>query len=299
MQKVVMKYLQHLLYVKGFSEHTIKSYLIDYTNIFKINRAEIEYGLKKMTNSGTETVQLLDSQQLLEAVRGYFQIEVDLKQSSKNRKLASVKSFLNWAFENRYLDKDLSQKIHMNKVGQTLPRYLSVDEVMGIFSQLKVAEKNGENIFSEKLIIATLYGCGLRVSELIHLEWEKVDLKKKQMIVIGKGKKERLVAIPGGVQKLFLEFTPEVARPFGLLTQRKIYSIVEKWTKRAGIIRKINPHALRHSYATHLLMDGGDLRTIQELLGHESLGTTQRYTHLNMEHLSDMLEMHHPLSKKS
>jgi integrase/recombinase XerC/integrase/recombinase XerD len=146
------------------------------------------------------------------------------------------------------------------------------------------------------LVIAILYGCGLRVSELIGLEAKNINFSKKQMVVTGKGNKERVVAIPPIVSKL-LQNMGDKEKPFATLSQRKIYAVVEKWSRRAGILRKVNPHALRHSYATHILMNGGDLRVIQELLGHESLATTQKYTHLNLEYLSEVLENHHPLSK--
>ncbi len=299
LQNAIKNFLHYLIYVKNYSPHTIRAYLVDYTDVFNVCLSQADLSSPNSTFKKSGPSYPLNEAHILKQMRSYFQEHPHLRPSSRNRKLASLKSFLNWAYENKLFQKDLSLQLHMNKVEKSLPRYLSVDEVMGIFSTLQQAQESGENIEVEKLAIALLYGCGLRVSELINLEWSKVSFKKKQITILGKGNKERIVIIPSGILKIFSAFPQEKKGPFHGWSQRKIYAVVEKWSKRSGIIRKINPHALRHSFATHLLIDGGDLRSIQELLGHENLGTTQRYTHLNMEHLSEMLETHHPLSKKT
>ncbi|MES2768948.1 MAG: tyrosine-type recombinase/integrase [Bdellovibrionota bacterium] len=299
LQRVSLKYLYHLKYVKGYSPQTIRAYIVDLTQLFEISTSYFEENLpKKPTAEGQK--QKLDEKTLLATIRTYFSNLKSLKPASKNRKIASAKSFLRWAYENQYIDEDLSHRLHINKVNPALPKYLSVDEVMSLFKTINesIKTKDSDQLNQEKLMITLMYGCGLRVSELIGLTWNQVHIKRKCLIVIGKGKKERMIALPSGVLKLLSQYKCETEYLFENLTQRKVYSIVEGWSKRAGIIRRINPHALRHSYATHLLMSGADLRSIQELLGHESLTATQKYTHLDIDHLARTLEAHHPLSKK-
>ena len=299
LQKVVLKYLQHLDLVKGYSPQTIRAYSIDLTDLFKISRAYIEDNITKKPSSEALKAKLNDKD-LLTTARAHLLSLKSLKPASKNRKIASTKSFFRWAYENQYIEEDLSSRIHINKVNPNLPKYLSVDEIMSLFKALNesLKHKNSVQTEQEKLMITLMYGCGLRVSELISLTWAQVHIKRKCLVVIGKGKKERMIALPQSVIKLLSQYKSESEYLFEGLTQRKVYSIVESWGKRAGIIRRINPHALRHSYATHLLMSGADLRSIQELLGHESLSATQKYTHLDINHLARTLEAHHPLSKK-
>ncbi len=299
LQKSVLKYLHHIKYVKGYSAHTLRSYITDLSQLFDIS---VDYIQDNLSNNQCIAYKLgkLDEKSLLIAIRENFSNLNKLKPASKNRKIACAKSFLKWAYDNRYIEEDLSHRIHTNKVNPALPKYLSVDEVLSLFRALNesIELKPTFQLQQEKLMIALMYGCGLRVSELISLAWSQINLKRKTLLVTGKGNKERLIALPAGVIRILKKYKNSGEMLFENLTQRKVYSIVESWSKRAGIARRINPHALRHSYATHLLMSGADLRSIQELLGHESLTATQKYTHLDINHLARTLEAHHPLSKK-
>lgn len=299
LQKVILKYLQHLKYVKGYSDLTIRAYTIDLAQLFKLDQAHLEGSITKNVINETGDLNLTEKE-LLSHIRGYFTQLQGLKPSSKNRKIASTKSFLKWAYENQYIEEDLSHRVHINKVNPALPKYLSVDEILSLFKTLNEAiqTKDSHQLQQEKLMIALMYGCGLRVSEVIGLTWSQIHMNRKCLVVIGKGKKERMIILPKAVLKLLSSAEQNGELLFEGLTQRKIYSIVESWCKKSGILRRINPHALRHSYATHLLISGADLRSIQELLGHESLTATQKYTHLDIDHLARTLEAHHPLSKK-
>lgn len=299
LQKTVLKYLSHLKYVKAYSDETIRAYILDLSQLFKIPNDYLEENINKKPPQNAK-IDKLDGKELISLIRKHISTLKDLKPTSKNRKIASTKSFLKWAFEHQYIDEDLSHRVHINKVNPALPRYLSVDEVMSLFKALNesLKIKATYQIEQEKLMITLMYGCGLRVSELLGLTWSQVQLKRKCLVVIGKGKKERMIALPSGLMKLLSEYKSETDNLFEGYSQRKVYSIVSGWCTKAGIIRRINPHALRHSYATHLLMSGADLRSIQELLGHESLTATQKYTHLDINHLARTLETHHPLSKK-
>lgn len=304
LQNTALKYFQHLKYVKSYSKETLRAYIIDISQIFKVSRPQIELGLDNEHFTGGSSPSnkpKIDKKILLAMVREYFQTSHDIKTSSKNRKIASIKGFLSWAFEYQYIDEDLSHRFHTSKINPKLPKYLSVDEILAVFNTLNesLSLKSSLEVQTEKLIISLLYGCGLRVSELTGLQWSQIQLSRKCLLVRGKGNKERIVAIPNSVSKLLSEYSSNADEPklFSQYDQRKVYSVVQKWCKRAGIVRNINPHALRHSYATHLLASGADLRSIQELLGHESLTATQKYTHLNINSLARALETHHPLSK--
>lgn len=300
LQKSILKYIHHLKYVKGYSSHTVRSYITDLTQLFGLSAVDIENNILKKQYTAYK-IGKLNEKDLLTTIRAHLSTLKDLKPSSKNRKIASTKSFLKWAYENQYIEEDLSHRVHINKVNPALPKYLSVDEMLAIFKAINeaIATSPSYQLEQQKLMICLMYGCGLRVSELIDLTWSKMNLNRKTLTVMGKGNKERLISLPKGVVQLLSQYKSETDQLFPLLSQRKVYSIVEKWAKRAGIARRINPHSLRHSYATHLLMSGADLRSIQELLGHESLTATQKYTHLDINHLARTLEAHHPLSKLS
>lgn len=305
LQSSVLKYFHYLKYVKVYSPQTIRAYTTDISSIFGIPRVQIQHSLdnEHFTGDQSRVNKLkIDKKMLLSQIRTYFSNQGSLKATSKNRKIASIKGYLNWAFEAGHIDEDLAHRFHITKVNPRLPKYLSVDEIMSVFSAFNeaLATKPSYEVQTQKIIISLLYGCGLRVSELTGLEWSQIKLERKALLVKGKGNKERMVAIPTGIIKLLKDFDrpPNQKLLFADYDQRKVYSVVQSWCKKAGIARNINPHALRHSYATHLLASGADLRSIQELLGHESLTATQKYTHLDINGLARALEAHHPLSKK-
>ena len=159
----------------------------------------------------------------------------------------------------------------------------------------------------EKLLFLLLYGTGLRVSEACALKWAQIDLKSRTLRVRGKGSKERIVAFPKSLVPLFQKAqkihkveSKASSTIWGdkELSTRKAYDWIRNRGAKAGLMRPIHPHALRHSFATHLLVSGANLRTLQELLGHESLQATEKYTHLGIDQLARTLEKHHPLSKK-
>lgn len=207
LQKVTLKYLYHLKYVKSYSDQTIRAYIIDLTQLFEISTSFLyEQLLKKEAKESGKTK--LDEKELLSTIRAYFSGLKDIKPATKNRKIASTKSFLKWAYENQYIDEDLSHRVHINKVNHALPKYLSVDEIMSLFKTINEAikDKDSDQLQQEKLMITLMYGCGLRVSELIGLTWEQVHLKRKCLIVLGKGKKERMIALPAGALKLLSQY---------------------------------------------------------------------------------------------
>ncbi|MGL4908176.1 MAG: tyrosine-type recombinase/integrase, partial [Bacteroidales bacterium] len=201
------------------------------------------------------------------------------------------------------------RRIESPKIGRTLPDVLSIAEVEKIIDAIDLSEANGHR---NKAMIEMLYSCGLRVSELVNLKVSNIYYEKGFLRVIGKGNKERLV--PMGRKaivslKLYMEkrCTEKIQKNFDnivFLSQRgtklttvMVFLIVKKLSQKAGITKNISPHSFRHSFATHLIDGGADLRAVQEMLGHESITTTEIYTHLSNEHLHETILLYHPRAK--
>jgi site-specific recombinase XerD len=272
----VHKFLKFLEDIETASPHTIKSYKKDLEQAF--------FNLED---------QQLTEDLLLSKARQAMTRWGTLSPASRNRKSATLKSYFNYLYEQQKLIKrPLAELIHTTKVPKKLPHYLSVDEAI---SCLKVATGK------EKILFLLLYGAGLRVSEACNLKWKEISFSEKIIRVWGKGKKQRIVALP---QNVLLELKRvEEKSPFVFgnkpLDPRTAYDWVKKMGIHAGLLKPLHPHALRHSFATHLLSSGANLRTLQELLGHKSLQATEKYTHLEVDQLARTMEKHHPLAKKS
>ncbi len=221
-----------------------------------------------------------------------------LSPATRHRKMACLKSFLSWMFNQGGIREDKQVRIKLPRVPYRVPCYLSVDEALYLIQVLKKQSHKGDEQKRDWLLILLLYGGGLRVGEACGLSWEQVDFEGHVLRVLGKGGKERLLSVP----KLVFDELNLQKKPRGLifpnLSSRKAYSIVQFWGRFAGLNKPLTPHVLRHSFATHLLSSGSDLRSLQELLGHQSLSATQKYTHLQLSHLSRLLESHHPLRNK-
>ncbi|MNL38041.1 Tyrosine recombinase XerD [compost metagenome] len=195
------------------------------------------------------------------------------------------------------LEKDLSIQVICPKVPKKLPHFLSVDEALAV---LKSFDEAKESLLKEKTLFLLLYGGGLRVSEACELQWSQVQMSQRVLRVIGKGSKERVVSLPPLAMDALKEWqkqTPFAKYVFGekALNSRTAYEMVRQSGIRAGLLKPLHPHALRHSFATHLLTSGANLRTLQELLGHESLTATEKYTHLGIDQLARTMEKLHPL----
>jgi integrase/recombinase XerC len=197
--------------------------------------------------------------------------------------------------------------IHSPKQEKPLPKFLSVDDV---FQLLGAIEINNALDVRDRAILEVLYSTGIRASELVGLNWSDVDFGLGIIRVVGKGSKERIVPIGEVALQTLRDYGQEVRTEWklpctgetsvflnhrgGRITTRSVARVVEKHLREAGIAVKVSPHGLRHSFATHLLNSGADLRVIQELLGHASLSTTQRYTHLNLDQLTAVYDKAHP-----
>jgi site-specific recombinase XerD len=284
---LVPKFLNYLENIETCSPLTLKAYLLDLSQAFP----EIKDPVK--------TTKALAENELLSRAREALHRWGTLSLASRNRKSATLKSFFGFLFQDGYLERDLAYQIHSPSVPKRIPHFLSVDEVISV---LKSFERDGESQTLEKLMFLLLYGAGLRVSEACSLQWRNVDLSQRVLRIKGKGGKERLVAFPKTVAEILSRFSKRSSADWlwgdEALSTRKAYEWIRQRGIKAGLLRPIHPHALRHSFATHLLASGANLRTLQELLGHESLQATEKYTHLGVDQLARTLESHHPFGTK-
>lgn len=223
------------------------------------------------------------------------------------RKLAAIKAFYRFMTAEGYMDANPAEVVEAGTKGIKLPRVLSEDEVVRLLNQPDITTAEG---FRDRTMLEVLYATGMRVSELINLTLERVDLNMKYIIAFGKGSKERIVPL-GSVAAEFLQHYLEKVRPklthagrntnivflaFGghELTRQRFWQIIRAYGRKANINKALTPHILRHSFATHLLDNGADLRSVQELLGHSDISTTQIYTHLTNKRLRDIYAKAHP-----
>ena len=320
---LLSKYLKFLEFSKSYSPLTLKSYKTDLNQFFFHQK-----GLKPQKNRvlGQSSKTHLNQKNLLtrflkEKIKSHKSYKTWSSPATKNRKTAVLKSFFKWLYQNRYITEDLNRKIKSPKVPFKIPLFLSPDEVMTLIQTIKRSRQNQTDF--DLCLVLLLYGGGLRVSEACTARWQDLNFEEKTLKIKGKGSKERFIALPLLVVKHLTNLkssmmknsqtTPrsvslinsppaDKKKPleyvFGCkpLSQRKAYSIVRNWGIKAGIKKTISPHVLRHSYATHLLESGADLRVLQKLLGHNSLSATQKYTQIRLSKLTKVLNAHHPLN---
>ena len=230
---------------------------------------------------------------------------------SQARVLSSIRSFYHFLIYKNKRDDDPTELLESPKIGMRLPEVLSVKEIDRIIEAIDLSKAEGQR---NKAIIETLYGSGLRVSELINIELSKIYFAEGYMLVEGKGSKQRLVPLsPQSIRQIELwkvdrnllrvkkgsEDVLFLNRRGGKLTRAMIFTIVKELAAMAGIRKNVSPHTFRHSFATHLLENGANLRAIQQLLGHESITTTELYTHIDVHFLRETILEFHPLNKHS
>ena len=228
---------------------------------------------------------------------------------SQARIISGVKAFFKYLIIEDYITNDPTMLIENPKIGLKLPEVLSVGEIELIISSIDLSNKQGER---NRAILETLYSCGLRVTELINLKISNINFKEGYIKVIGKGDKERLTPIGSNALKYISIYVNEVRihqkisknhEDFVFLNNRgsklsrvMIFTLIKKIVDKVGIKKKVSPHTFRHSFATHLIEGGADLRAVQEMLGHESITTTEIYTHLDRDYLRSNIMQFHPIS---
>jgi len=233
----------------------------------------------------------------------------DISARSQARIISGIKAFYKYLIIEDYLKVNPTELIESPKIGLKLPDTLSLIEIDKLIAAVDLSNKQGER---NRAILETLYSCGLRVSELINLQLSNIHFKEGYLKVIGKGDKERLAPIGGRAIKYLTIYINEVRNHQEIkkghedfvflnnrgakLTRVMIFLIIQKLTEEIGLKKKISPHTFRHSFATHLIEGGADLRAVQEMLGHESITTTEIYTHLDKEYLRSNIIQFHPRS---
>ena len=233
----------------------------------------------------------------------------DISARSQARIISGIKAFYKYLIMEDYLKINPTELIESPKIGLKLPDTLSLIEIDKLIAAVDLSNKQGER---NRAILETLYSCGLRVSELVNLQLSNIHFKEGYLKVNGKGDKERLAPIGGRAIKYLNIYINEVRNHQEIkkgnedfvflnnrgakLTRVMIFLIIQKLTERIGLKKKISPHTFRHSFATHLIEGGADLRAVQEMLGHESITTTEIYTHLDNEYLRSNIIQFHPRS---
>ena len=290
---VKRRFLAHLTLTKGMSQNTAQAYSDD---VDKLTRFLAETGV------AVDHASTADLEAFVSTLH-----DVGIQPRSQARIISGVKSFYKFLRLEGYLDADPTELLLTPKIGRHLPEVLTIDEIDAMIDAIDMSKPEGQR---NRAIIETLYGCGLRVSELIGLKLSQLFMEERYVIIQGKGNKQRLVPIsPVAIEQitLYLEQTRahQVAkrgsedilflnRRGAMLTRQMIFHIVKQLCELAGIRKVISPHTLRHSFATHLLEGGANLRAIQQMLGHESITTTEIYVHIDRSRLRDEILTHHP-----
>lgn len=294
LKKLCSAFLYYMYYTQKASPHTLKAYEADLRMFFDKPKKWRKMPIKTLTKipSIDETGKKKLEDAIKTAIKQASYKWIRLSTPSKGRKLASIRSFIRWLFKNNYILEDFRHFFKSPKISSKIPHFLSVDEVFYVFETLKKGKSN-----RDMALFVLLYGGGLRVSEACRLRAKDVYWNEQIIKIKGKGNKERLIAIPKTSFKYLEPLKFNAPYLFGVkpLSERKSYDIIKNLGKKANLLKPLHPHMLRHSFATHLLSGGSDLRVLQELLGHKTLLATQKYTHLDLAHLSEIVEKFHPM----
>jgi tyrosine recombinase XerC len=311
MEDVIAAFLDHLAYERGLSQRTIEAYGGDLRR-FVAHTAEFlgrEPGRLALADCDTSTVR---------AFLAALALRRRVSRRSQGRALSALRTFFRWAAREGRLTSNPAMYLQAPRVERTLARHLRPAEIEIL---LDAPAGAGPLVHRDRVILELLYATGLRVGELVSLDWSDLDLRGRVLRVVGKGGKERMVPFGRPAREALERWRatwdelraaasgePGVAsseqplllnRAGGRLTDRSVRRIVDRWVEAAAIQGGVHPHTLRHTFATHLLEQGADLRSIQELLGHSSLGTTQKYTHLELGRLLQVYRDSHPRARSA
>jgi len=298
----IEKFIRYLGSQRGYSPHTLRNYRTDLLHFLEF----LGEGRRRLEGEVTGEVSLTEIREYLGRLfTGY-------KRSTIARKLSAIRSYYLFVEKGGSSETNPAAAVSTPKQERTIPTYLSVDEMFRLLEASDTGKPLGKR---DQAILEVLYSCGLRVSELAGLNLESIDQAARLVRVIGKGNKERIVPVGRKAMAVLREYLDATAgirtrkgsgarsTPLfvnsrgGRLTTRSIREIVRRTGVKSGLMMGISPHSLRHTFATHLLDGGADLRAVQELLGHASLSTTQRYTHVSLDRLMEVYDKAHPRSK--
>ena len=296
-ERDIAAYRSYLKLEKGLSANSLKAYEAD---LCKLTVFLEETGFE----NGLETV---DSNLLHDFVR--WVNNAGLNERSQSRIISGIRSFFSFMVTEERISSDPALMLEGPRTGRKLPVVLSVEEIDLLFSKIDLSKPEGRR---NKAMLEVLYSCGLRVSELTHLKITDLFRDEGFVRIIGKGNKERLIPISNAALKQIDHYLPDrnsmlnidrdntdilfLNRRGKMLTRVMVFTIIKQLAEKSGFKKQISPHTFRHSFATHLVKGGADLRAVQEMLGHESIVTTEIYTHLDREYLREAIISHHPRS---
>src|SRR5690554_1504440 len=293
-QQALKDYQNYLRLERGLSENSIFNYSLDIKKLMNWLDA----------NNITHSPISISEESLQQFI---YEIAKHVNPRTQSRVISGLKGFFNYLIFEDYRNTNPLELIEAPRLGRKLPDTLALEEIDAIINAIDLSSKQGER---NRAILETLYACGLRVSELTHLKISDLYFDEGFIKVSGKGNKQRLVPIGPTTQKYINIYRNEVRIHKTIdpkskdtlflnqhgrqLTRAMIFTIVKDLVAASGLKKNISPHTFRHSYATHLLENGADLRAIQQMLGHESITTTEIYTHIDRNHLTEIINRYHP-----
>ena len=294
MNNEIDQFIRYLATERNVSLHTVEAYSSDLEQFREFLQGELG---DKATAEGVNHI----------LIRRYMALlHKSHKKSSIGRKLAAIRAFFRFLLRRGKIDKNPAEPVSSPKKEKRVPFHLTIDEVIAL-----VESPRGDKFLTlrDRVILETLYSCGIRVSELTGLNLGELDMDNGLVRVLGKGNKERIVPLGSRAVEAITAYTdargnPAASAPLllnargGRLSSRSVGRIVDKYILKLAALKKISPHTLRHTFATHMLEGGADLRAIQELLGHASLSTTQKYTHVSLDRLMEVYDKAHPKARK-
>ncbi|MCZ4318948.1 site-specific tyrosine recombinase XerD [Aequorivita viscosa] len=287
-------YQNYLRLERGLSQNSIINYSLDVKKL-----------MRWLETNKIEASPISISEETLQQF--IYEIAKKVNPRSQSRLISGLKGFFNYLIFEDYRKTNPLELIEAPKLGRKLPDTLAIEEIDALIAAIDLGSKQGER---NRAILETLYGCGLRVSELTNLKISDLYFDEGFIKITGKGDKQRLVPISPATEKYITIYRKEIRVHKKIdptakdtlflnqhgrqLTRAMIFTIVKQLVEKAGIRKTISPHTFRHSFATHLLENGADLRAIQQMLGHESITTTEIYTHLDRKHLTEVINRFHP-----
>ena len=294
-EESILDYSHYLKIERGLSSHTLQNYIRDVKKL-------ISFLNKKKISSSPIAIKDEVIQQFI------YEIAKEISPRSQARIISGLRSYFNYLIFENYRSSNPTDLIETPKIGVKLPDTLSEQEINNLISAIDLSKAEGER---NRAMLETMYSCGLRVSELIDLKISDLFFDEGFIKIVGKGNKERFIPIHFSAQKYIILYMNEIRTQLTIkkgfedtlflnrrgksLSRQMIFMILKDLAIKIDLNKKISPHTFRHSFATHLLKNGADLRAIQQMLGHESITTTEVYVHLDTSYLKEIVEKYHPI----
>jgi len=294
-EESILDYSHYLKIERGLSSHTLQNYIRDVKKL-------ISFLNKKKISSSPIAIKDEVIKQFI------YEIAKEISPRSQARIISGLRSYFNYLIFENYRASNPTDLIETPKIGVKLPDTLSEQEINNLISAIDLSKAEGER---NRAMLETMYSCGLRVSELIDLKISDLFFDEGFIKIVGKGNKERFIPIHFSAQKYIILYMNEIRKQLKIkkgfedtlflnrrgksLSRQMIFMILKDLAIKIDLNKKISPHTFRHSFATHLLKNGADLRAIQQMLGHESITTTEVYVHLDTSYLKEIVEKYHPI----